>query len=153
MEIFVSDPFFTLDVEEDGRITWKSESAFKEELRDRGLTESQVSKVWRLYTDRSLILRYGIKGEVGMECVITRDVMSALAKELCIHGQRPGVTGAYLLQRLIVRADCFMTYWADYGDDDDEYADDADCEFLAFASPMHHKDALTNPEILANLCR
>lgn len=63
MAVCLINPSFTLGVVGVGvPIPWKKEEAFKARLRDRGLKESQVSKVWRMYTDRDFILRHAVRG-------------------------------------------------------------------------------------------
>lgn len=125
MAIKLVVPSLTLDVGEGGTYRWKDKKRFIDELINRGLKESQVDKVWRMYADRDFILRHGVKGELGMEYVIDQSHMAGMAHELGMHGIAKGKTGAWRLAQLVMRAGSFVTW-----------IEDKD-EVLQFASPMY----------------
>lgn len=130
-EILVK-PSFTMAVEE-GRWTyrWKDKKRFVDELINRGLKESQVDKVWRMYTDRDFILRHGDKGCVGSEYVITRAHMSGMARELGIHGKSRSKTAIKQLKQLVLQAGCFVI-WVNPS------TGSGQVQLVQFASPMFY---------------
>lgn len=131
MAVILKNPSHRLNVAgEEGRYKWRDEKVFKECLKAHGLMESQVAKVWRMYTDRAFILRHVVDVD-KFGYVIDQSHMSAMALEMGMHGTVKGKTCAWHLSQLIVRAGCFLTWM-----------DDKD-ELVQFASPLFQEGTLT----------